>query len=106
MKKAGFILIFTVFLGVFLTGCGEDSPIEKAQKRAVEIGEQYLNYEITAAEAKEMLDSIVVPETEGNGQIYLSADIGALGFSIIRSDASYEDILLYIERLKTRDYTE
>lgn len=109
MKKARFLLIFTAVLALFLTGCNEKkepAPIEKAQQRVVEIGEQFLNYEITAAEAKEMLDSILVPETEGNGQIYLNADIGDLQLRIISVNATYESVQKKVQFIKERNYTE
>ncbi len=105
MKKARYFLIFSVFLAVFLTGCSaEDRALKKAQKRAVKIGEQFLDYELTAAEAKEQLASIVVPETEDNGTVYLSADIAYLSFIIGNRNATYEDIKEKVKYIKERDY--
>lgn len=105
MKKARYFLIFSVFLALFLTGCNtEDKALKKAQKRAVEIGEQFLDYELTAAEAKELLGSIVVPETEDNGQLALQCDIDYLSFAIGRVDASYEEIQEKVEYIKERNY--
>lgn len=108
MKKARFLLIFTAVLALFLMGCNgkkEPAPIEKAQQRVVEIGEQFLNYEITAAEAKEMLDSILVPETEGNGQTYLKGDINYLIFIICKYDTTYEDVQEKVQSIKEFNYT-
>lgn len=102
MKKF-IILLFCITL--ILSGCGA-SDIEKAQARAVEIGESYLDYEITAQEAAEQLDSILVPETEGNGQTYLEADITALSFAITRRDSTYEEVAEKVEYIKGRDYTD
>ena len=105
MKKARFFLIFSVFLAVFLTGCStEDKALKKAQKRAVEIGEKFLDYELTAAEAKELLDDILVPETEDNGQLALQCDIDALRFAITRVDASYEDVQGKVEYIRDANY--
>lgn len=105
MKKARIFLIFSVFLAVFLTGCNaEDKALKKAQKRAVEIGEQFLDYELTAAEAKEQLDDILVPETEGNGTVYLSADIAYLSFIIGNQNSTYEDIKEKVEYIKEANY--
>lgn len=108
MKKARFLLIFTAVLALFLTGCNgkkEPAPIEKAQQRVVEIGEQFLNYEITASEAKEMLDSILVPETEGNGQTFLKGDIAALKLKLVSPNTTYEAMLDDIEYIKEANYT-
>ena len=105
MKKARILLIFSVFVAVFLAGCSaEDRALKTAQKRAVEIGEQFLDYELTAAEAVEMLDDILVPETEDNGQLALQCDIDALSFAIGRVHASYEDIQDKVEAIKDREY--
>lgn len=92
-----------------LAGCRkkEMEPIEKAQARAVEIGEQFLNYEITGAEAREMLQGIKVPEAEnGPGQIELKADIGYLAFIIAKQDSSYEEIRDKVEWIASYDYTK
>ena len=105
MKKARIFLIFSVFLALFLTGCkAEDKALKKAQKRAVEIGEQFLDYELTAAEAKELLDDILVPETEDNGQLALQCDIDALSFAIGRVNASYEDVQDKVEYIRDTNY--
>ena len=98
-------LLCAVLIVLGLAGCGEKSPIEKAQAKAVEIGEQYLDFEITAKEAKEMLDSIKVPETEGNGQLYLQVDIDALSYNIMYGD-SYEDIARRVDRIAARNYND
>lgn len=104
MRKARIFLIFSVVLAVFLAGCSEeDKALKKAQKRAVEIGEQFLDYELTAAEARELLDDILVPETEDNGQLALQCDIDALSFAILSKD-SYEDIQDKVEYIKDTDY--
>lgn len=104
MKRFIAILI----LVALLTGCSAgQQPIEKAQAKAVEIGEQYLNFEITGKEARELLDDIKVPEVEtGNGQIYLQADIGYLAFIIAKQDSTYAEIEELVERIASRDYTE
>ena len=109
MKKVIALLLIAATLLSLLTGCGakELSPIEKAQARAVEIGEQYLNFEITGTEARKLLDDIKVPEVEtGNGQVYLSADIGYLAFIIAKQDSTYEEIEERIRQIAEYDYTE
>lgn len=102
MKK---IILLSFCITLILSGCGA-SDIERAQARAVDIGESYLDYEITAQEAAEQLDSILVPETEGNGQTYLEADITALSFAITRRDSTYEEVEVKVEYIKGRDYTD
>ena len=106
MKKivALFCLVAVVFS--VLSACGEKLPIEKAQAKAVEIGEQYLNFELTAEEARNQLKSIKVPETPtGKGQLYLEADIAALAYNILYGD-SYERIEEKVDFMSRRDYTE
>lgn len=109
MKKVIVAIVsMALLLGLFV-GCGEKelTPIEKAQARAVEIGEQFLNFEITGAEAREMLNGIKVPAVEsGNGQIYLTADISALAFIIAKQDSTYEQIKEKVEWIASRDYTK
>lgn len=109
MKKVFCIITAAVLAAGLLVGCGkkELTPIEKAQARAVEIGEQYLNFEISGAEARKLLDDIKVPEVEtGNGQIYLSADINYLAFIIAKQDSTYADIKERVEKIAKNDYTK
>lgn len=108
MKKAIVLTLVAATLLSLLAGCGKElTPIEKAQARAVEIGERYLNFEITGTEAREQLNSIKVPEVEtGNGQIYLSADIGYLAFIIAKYDSTYEEIKEKVEWIASQDYTK
>lgn len=105
MKKLfAVIIIATTLLGL-LGGCGGKAPIEKAQAKAVEIGRQYLDYEITGKEAREQLQAIKVPETEGNGQVYLEADIAYLAFIIAKSDSTYAEIEKRVDSIEAQDYT-
>lgn len=106
MRKFFAAIILASTMLTLLAGCGK-APIEKAQARAVEIGKQYLNYEITGQEAREMLDSIKVPAVEsGNGQLYLEVDISALSFLILKNDSTFEEIRDKIDSIESRDYTE
>jgi hypothetical protein len=89
---------------LLLSACSEPTPIEKCQQKAVSIGEQYLNYESTGAEAREQLDSIKVPETEGGGHVRLRSHISTLAFMIGSQDASYEEIEKRVEWLRTGTY--
>ena len=106
MKKIFAVIILAATLLSLLSGCGEKEPIEKAQAKAVEIGQQFLDFEITGKEAREMLNDIRVPETEGNGQVYLDADIGYLAFIIAKQDSSYDDIKKKVDSIASRDYTD
>ncbi len=103
MKKLLLILL-SLSLLLPLVSCVEPSPIEKVQQRVVSIGEQFLDCELTAEEAKEMLDSIKVPETEGYGKVYLKADIASLCLAILKPDSTYEDIQERIDHIKNRVY--
>lgn len=108
MRKIFAIIILAATLLSLLCGCGQKElePIEKAQAKAVEIGQQYLDFEITAKEAKEMLDSIKVPETEGDGQLSLDVDIGYLSFIIGKQEGTYEDVRKKVEFIASQDYTD
>ena len=96
-------LFVALCLLVSLAGCAV-TPIEKCQQKAVSIGEAFLNYEITGKEAREQLDALVVPETEGNGQVYLKADIGYLAFIIAKVGASYAEIEDEVESIRNNTY--
>ncbi len=104
MKK-GFALVSVLVLLFTFAGCAKE-PIEKAQAKIVEIGEQFLDYEITADEAREMLKSVMVPPAENyeNGQLYLEVDRDFLAWLILKGD-SYEDIADKVESIKKADYT-
>lgn len=102
MKRL-FSLLVVLCLLLACVACGELEPIEKCRQKAVSIGEQFLDFELTADEAVELLDSLIVPETEGNGQIYLRADIAALAFKI-RTESSYESIQSDVDSIRTATY--
>lgn len=106
MRKIFAVIILAATLLSLFSGCGEQEPIEKAQAKAVEIGQQYLDFEITGKEAREMLNGIKVPETDGNGQLYLKADINYLAFIIAKQDSSYDDIKKKVDSIASRDYTD
>ena len=109
MKKViALIVAATIVLGLF-AGCGEKelTPIEKAQARAVEIGEQYLNFEITGEEASKLLKAIKVPATEsGDGQRRLELEISLLASSMVMSTFTYEDIERQVKAIAKYDYTK
>lgn len=109
MKKVFCAVMATVLLVSLLVGCGskELTPIEKAQARAVEIGEQYLNFEITGEEASKLLNAIRVPAAEsGDGQRRLEIDISLLASSMVMSTFTYEDIEYKVKAIAKYDYTK
>ena len=109
MKKAFCVVLAMLLVVGLLASCGkkELTPIEKAQARAVEIGEQYLNFEISGTEARKLLDDIKVPETEtGKGQIALSADIGYLAYVIAKQGSTYKEVEERVKQIAGCDYTE
>ena len=99
-------LLCALLILVGLAGCGEKAPIEKVQARAAEIGQQFLDGELTAAEAKEKLDSLKVPETEGNGQFYLETDIAYLSFIINKRGSTYEDVQRKVDGIRSANYKD
>ena len=98
-------LLCALLIALGLAGCGK-SPIDKVQDRAVEIGEQFLDGELTKAEAREKLDSLMVPETEGTGQITLQNDINHLRFTIGKNDSTYDDVKYEIDHIAARNYND
>lgn len=98
MKKT-FILLLTLSLLLSLSACS-GSPIEKAQQRAVSIGEQFLDFKITTEEAVKQLSSIKVPETESDGAFALTYDIEDLIELIADPDATHEEIREKVKEIK------
>ena len=102
MKKIVAILLVLAFV-LSLSGCGEKekTPLEKARDRAVSIGQSFLDFEITAEEARTQLDSIAVPDRHGEGR-YLSIRISLLSYQLIDGlhDLDYEKIADTIESIK------
>lgn len=102
------VTILTMFLVLTFFGCGsEKTQIEKAQDKIVQIGEQFLDYELTVDEAREKLESIIIPETEGNGKLFLSTDRDYLSFLILKTktnSATFEEIQDKIDYIRGRDY--
>jgi hypothetical protein len=104
MKKV-IVFLLSVLLLLSFTSCGKSlSDIEKVQQKVVSIGEQFLDCELTAEEAKAMLKGIKVPETEGHGKLYLEVDIGTLSLLISKKTSTYEDIQKKIESIKNSVY--
>lgn len=110
MKRKTAILLAVLVLVGTLVGCTQ-TPIEKAQDKVVEIGRQYLDFEITAEEAVEKLDSIYdsVPEAENeHGKSRLLGDIGNLRQELnpYYGSMSYERIAEIVDKIENSDYNE
>lgn len=106
MKKGFIILLIGVTIFTF-GGCGEKSQIEKARDKIVEIGEQFLDYELTADEAKERLDSVIVPGGDGLGFSSLDTNKDFLSYLILKSKngrATFEEIAEKITDIKENNY--
>lgn len=67
------VLIFLAMFSLLFVSCGK-IQIEKAQDKIALIGNQFSDHKLTADEAIEQIDSILIPETEGNGDLYLKID--------------------------------
>lgn len=109
MRKFFAVITLAAALLSLLGGCGEKElePIEKAQAKAVEIGQQYLDFEITGKEAAEMLGGINVPKPEGgNGQTALKSDISALCLYLLDPNGDYDKIQKKVDYIESRDYTK
>lgn len=108
MKKAFLLIVVVVFLVItFLLlpwkGMGQE-PIELAQDRVVEIGEQYLDFEITGAEAAARLSDIRVPQAEsGEDKERLETGIWLLTRYIEDPEHTYEEIKEQVEYIASLD---
>ena len=106
MKKGLIVLLIGVTVFTF-GGCGEKTQIEKAQDKIVEIGEQFLDYELTADEAKERLDSVIVPVGDGLGFSSLDTSKDFLSYLILKSEngmSTVEEIEEQITNIKESNY--
>jgi hypothetical protein len=105
MKKQ--FIITLLLSAIVLTGCGEKSQIEKAQEKIVEIGEQFLEYELTADDAKARLDSVIVPAGDGIGFSALDTSKDFLSYLILKSKngrSTFEEIEEQITKIKESNY--
>ena len=103
------VLFLVVILLLTFSACKEKSQIEKAQEKIVSIGQQFLDYELTVDEAREQLDSIVIPDIEGNGDLYLKVDKDYLSFIILKTKnggSSFEEIQEKIKYIKSNNYED
>lgn len=109
MKKIILVALIITLLLSTLAGCSS-TPIEQARDQAVEIGRNYLEYKITADEAIQRLNSIVVPQTEkGVATILLQGDIAALTLELTfikssSSSADYNAVKEKIDSMEDKDY--
>ncbi len=112
MKKFAYISFILVFICVLFVGCGKDkTQIQKAQDKIVEIGEQFLDYELTADEAQEKLESIIIPESEiyENAKLYLECDRDSLVYYIVEAKSGigdYKSIKEKLNSIKKCNYEE
>lgn len=104
MKRLLAVALAVITLLSLLVGCGEkNTPFHKAQRKAVEIGEKFLDYEITAREAYDLLDDMVLPE-EGTSALMLSVYITSLKIELMDLDCSYEDVEEKVKDIKEIEY--
>ena len=111
MKKVVALLIVIVTLGALFAGCtGEKTsnkePIIKAQEKVVQIGQDFLDYEITAEDAVANLRSVLVPNAFKDGHDRLVGDIEMLIFLIDREDRTYDSIERKVDYIKKSKYTD
>ncbi len=113
MKKILAIFLLMTTLLAVLVGCSSEAeaapkeltPIEKARNRAVAIGEQYLNFEISADEARELLEGIKVPEGDSKSDaLCLRISIRHLVYILGRPETTYEEIQEDVEDMATLDF--
>lgn len=100
------IIMLLAVVSVLFVGC-EKTQIEKAQDKIVSIGEQFLDYEITADEAIEQLDSIAIPST--GDSLGLQVDKDYLGYLILKTQtnrATFEEIDEKIKYINKANYNK
>ena len=103
MKNKVLITILTlIIILIGLTGCSNSSPLDKARKRAIKIGEDYLNYEITNKEAIELLNDIIIPEDDNNDDLVIYICIRDLQENI--ENKNYNGIIEEITTLRQYSY--
>lgn len=111
MKKVVALLIAIVTVAALFAGCtgektSDKEPIVKAQEKVVQIGQEFLDYDITAEEAVAKLKSVLVPHAFKEGHDRLVGDIEMLVFLIDREDRTYDSIERKIDYIKKSKYTD
>lgn len=104
-KQLSFILIL-VFVATLFIGCGK-TQVEKAQDKIVSIGEQFLDYELTIDEAREQLESVVVPPKDETAIWSLDSDKDHLEYLILKArnnSTLFEEIKEKVQDIKNRNY--
>ncbi|MBO4693971.1 MAG: hypothetical protein J5659_06260 [Clostridia bacterium] len=109
MKKPSKILsllfILIIIFGLCV-GCGQKETSmtrsQKAQAKAVEICEKYLNFEITTDEAKKQLESIA--DRLGEDDLSLDVDISYLAYILTKPNVDIDEFTRKYEYVRDHNY--
>ena len=113
MRCLAWLLILIVVVFAF-AGCQEEkkelSQVDKAKNKVLQIGHQFLDYEITADEAYDQLDALLLPDSDSCfSALCLSIDTTSLKIKLRANRPSYSEIeecIANIERIDTSDSYE
>ena len=95
-------LLLVVSMLFLLSACSVlGNPFDRCRQHVISIGEQYLNFEITGAEAMVKLASIKVPKTDDDRHDYLETDIRMLLYLLEDEDSTYEEIAEDVEDIRS-----
>lgn len=101
MKKLCIALIPILILSFFCS-CKAQTRTEKAQRKAVEICESYLNFDISKEDAKNELNSVASSIESEN--ISLGVEINYIAYLLTKPSVSMEDFQYHYEFLKNAKY--
>lgn len=112
IRCVAWMMVLAVVLSVF-TGCQEElklSQVEKAKNKVLQIGNQFLDYEITADEAYDQLNELLLPDKDSCfSALRLAIGVQALMFDLNAIQPNYteiEDDIKKIESIDTSDSHE
>lgn len=89
MKKTLTILLVLLSLISILTACGKEvSRAEKAKAKALEVCENYLDFDITASEAKKQLEDIETALGDKMDEGIVGMHIRALVYDLTKGDTT------------------
>lgn len=86
--KRTFAIILAALIALTVTACGkkELTKCEKAQKKAIEVCERYINFEITSEEAHALLDDIEAHlSSNEEEELFLKCQIGMVSFGLTKA---------------------
>ena len=106
MKKTGVLFLVWILLLTF-AACGGNATVAEAQEEVVSIGEKFLTGNLNADKAVAQLETVDIPQTEGNGYVYLAGDINHLAYMIDGTqtdEITMDQVREKVDWIKNSDY--